>query len=459
MGSCNDTHWRLTEKGGKLVEEQQIRDVEKGIEVTSPRGADDILPSEIPGWTRAESLARDLFERFGYREIRTPMFEETALFERGTGESSEIVQKQMYTFTDRKGRSLTLRPEGTPSVVRAYIEHKMHVQQPLQKLYYIGPMFRYERPQAGRKRQHHQIGAEVIGCADPATDFELIYLACQFYNMLGLREVSVKINNLGCKADQKTYASRLYDFLKGRADRLCPDCRMRLERSPLRILDCKVEECQQNIQDAPVITDVVCKSCAKHHASVIQYMKDNRIGYADDPRLVRGLEYYTRTVFEVVHGGLGAKDALMGGGRYDDLVEELGGPKTPAAGFALGLERAMMALTSEEIVPHTERRADLYVAAMGDRAKRRAVSLAMRARALSFKVIMEYGNRSLKAHLRSADKAGAHHVAILGEKELERGVVVLKDMLTGEQSELPLDGFVERFIKMLTDETGGPPVM
>ncbi len=429
--------------------------MEKSIEVTSPRGADDILPNEIPGWRRAETLARDLFERFGYREIRTPVFEETALFERGTGEASEIVQKQMYTFTDRKGRSLTLRPEGTPSVVRAYIEHKMHVQQPLQKLYYIGAMFRYERPQAGRKRQHHQIGAEVIGCADPATDFELISLACQYYNMLGLREVSVKVNNLGCKDDQTAYATKLRVFLEKRTDRLCPDCRVRLERNPLRILDCKIEECQNSIQDAPAITDSVCAECTEHYGNVLQYMRDNKVDHVEDVRLVRGLEYYTRTVFEVVHGGLGAKDALMGGGRYDNLVEELGGPKTPAAGFALGVERAMMALTSEEIIPHSERRADLYIAAMGEEAKHRGVSLAMRARALSFKVIMEYGNRSLKAHLRSADRAGAHHVAILGQRELERGVVVLKDMLTGEQSELPVDGFVERFIKKLTDETGG----
>jgi len=433
--------------------------VEKSIEVTSPRGTDDILPNEIPGWRRAETLARDLFERFGYREIRTPVFEETALFERGTGEASEIVQKQMYTFTDRKGRSLTLRPEGTPSVVRAYIEHKMHVQQPLQKLYYIGAMFRYERPQAGRKRQHHQIGAEVIGCADPATDFELISLACQYYNILGLREVSVKVNNLGCKDDQTAYATKLRVFLKKRTGRLCPDCRVRLERNPLRILDCKIEECQNSIQDAPAITDSVCAKCTEHYGNVLQYMQDNKVDHVEDVRLVRGLEYYTRTVFEVVHGGLGAKDALMGGGRYDNLVEELGGPKTPAAGFALGMERAMMALTSEEIVPHSERRADLYIAAMGEEAKHHGVSLAMRARALSFKVIMEYGNRSLKAHLRSADRAGAHHVAILGQREVERGIVVLKDMLTGEQSELPMEGFVERFIKKLTDETGGPPGM
>ena len=242
--------------------------MEKSIEVTSPRGTDDILPNEIPGWRRAESLARELFERFGYREIRTPVFEETALFERGTGEASEIVQKQMYTFTDRKGRSLTLRPEGTPSVVRAYIEHKMHVQQPLQKLYYIGAMFRYERPQAGRKRQHHQIGAEVIGCADPATDFELISMACQYYNILGLREVSVKVNNLGCKDDQMAYATKLSDFLEKRTDQLCPDCRLRLERNPLRILDCKIEQCQKSIQDAPAITVCKVQGALRERASV-----------------------------------------------------------------------------------------------------------------------------------------------------------------------------------------------
>jgi histidyl-tRNA synthetase len=429
----------------------------KSSEVSSPRGTEDILPGEIPMWRRAESLARELLERFGFKEIRTPIFEETPLFERGTGEASEIVQKQMYTFKDRKGRSLTLRPEGTPPVVRAYIQHKMYVNQPLQKLYYIGPMFRYERPQAGRKREHYQIGAEVIGCPDPSTDFELIYLACQYYNMLGLREVSVKVNNLGCKDDQRAYANELRGFLKQRADALCPDCQVRLERNPLRILDCKVEECQRNIQDAPTIASSVCADCESHYENVLAYLQDNKVEYAQEVRLVRGLEYYTRTVFEVVHGGLGAKDALMGGGRYDNLVEELGGPSTPAAGFALGMERAMMALTSEEIVPHAERRADLYVAAMGDQAKRFGLSLAMRARALSFKVIMEYGQRSLKAHLRNADKVGAHYVAIIGEREAERSAVLLKDMLTGEQSELPLDGFVERFFKKVTDETGGPP--
>ena len=431
--------------------------MKKSSEVASPRGTEDILPNDIPMWRRAESLAHELFERFGFKEIRTPIFEETHLFERGTGEASEIVQKQMYTFKDRKGRSLTLRPEGTPSVVRAYIQHKMFVNQPLQKVYYIGPMFRYERPQAGRKREHYQIGAEVIGCPDPSTDFELIHLACRYYNILGLREVSVKVNNLGCKDDQRAYANELRDFLKERADQLCPDCQIRLERNPLRILDCKMEECQRNIQDAPTITSSVCADCKDHYENVLAYMKDNKLEYAEDERLVRGLEYYTRTVFEVVHGGLGAKDALMGGGRYDNLVEELGGPSTAAAGFALGMERAMMALTSEEIVPHTERRADLYVAAMGAEAKRYGLSMAMRARALSFKVIMEYGQRSLKAHLRNADKVGAHYVAIIGEREAEQGVVLLKDMLTGEQSELPLEGFVEQFFKKLTDDTGGPP--
>ena len=430
--------------------------MKKSSEVSSPRGTEDILPSQIPSWRRAESLAHELFERFGYREIRTPIFEETSLFERGTGEASEIVQKQMYTFADRKGRSLTLRPEGTPSVVRAYIEHKMYVNQPLQRLYYIGPMFRYERPQAGRKREHYQIGAEVIGCADPATDFELIHLACQYYNMLGLREVSVKVNNLGCKSDQRAYATELRDFLKERAERLCPDCQLRLTRNPLRILDCKIDECQQNTQDAPAITSGVCADCKSHYESVLAYLQDNKVEYAEDVGLVRGLEYYTRTVFELVHGGLGAKDALMGGGRYNNLVEELGGPSTPAAGFALGTERAMMALASEKIVPQGERRADLYVAAIGAQAKRYGLSLAMRARTLSFKVIMEYGQRSLKAHMRNADKVGAHHVAIIGEKEAEQGVVLLRDMLTGEQSELPLDDFVERFFKKLTDETGGP---
>ena len=218
-----------------------------------------------------------------------------------------------------------------------------------------------------------------------------------------------------------------------------------------------MEECQHNIQDAPTITSSVCADCKDHYENVLAYMQDNKLEYAEAERLVRGLEYYTRTVFEVVHGGLGAKDALMGGGRYDNLVEELGGPSTAAAGFALGMERAMMALTSEEIVPHGERRADLYVAAMGAEAKRYGLSMAMRARALSFKVIMEYGQRSLKAHLRNADKVGAHYVAIIGEREAERGVVLLKDMLTGEQSELPLEGFVEQFFKRLTDETGGPP--
>ncbi|NQU07881.1 MAG: histidine--tRNA ligase, partial [Candidatus Abyssubacteria bacterium] len=321
--------------------------------ITAPRGMYDLLPDDIPLWHHLETTARELFRRHGYSEIRTPILEETRLFARGIGESTDIVTKEMYTFADRKGRSFTLRPEGTASIVRAYVEHKLYAQRTLTKLYYLGPMFRYERPQAGRNRQFYQIGAEAIGSSSPLVDLEVIDIAYSFFKKLGFTGLTLTLNSLGCSEDRPRFAEALRKHFGDKAPMLCPDCRERLEKNPLRVLDCKVENCKSLAAGAPTTQQHLCEKCADHLDALRELLQRAGIEHTLDPRLVRGLDYYTRTVFEIHHSALGARSAVCGGGRYDNLVEQIGGPPTPAAGFSLGMEATIIAMEKEGLhTPH-----------------------------------------------------------------------------------------------------------
>lgn len=407
----------------------------------APRGTRDLLPDEVERWRRAEGIARRLLETYGYREIVTPIFEETGLFVHGTGETTDIVAREMYTFADRKGRSLTLRPEGTPGVVRACLEHGIigGGRPGVTRLYYIGPFFRYERPQKGRFRQFWQIGAEAFGSDSPLLDAEVIELAVGLCRALGLSDVKLLLNSIGCPACRPAYREVLVRFLKGRADELCADCAARIDRNPLRTLDCKRRGCRAVVRDAPLPSDHLCAACAEHFARVRAAVEDAGIPYVHEPRLVRGLDYYTRTTFEVVHEGLGARSAAGGGGRYDGLVESLGGDPTPAVGFAAGFD-ALMILTEQAGVdlggPHG---AKVYVAPLGDEAVPVAYRAARSLRASGVRATPGLAQRSLKAQLRAADRDGATHVVIIGPDELARGVAIVRDMRDGRQNEVALD--------------------
>lgn len=414
------------------------------MELKGPRGTNDILPGEVERWQRLESVVREVFEQHGYSEWRLPIFEHTELFARGVGETTDIVEKQMYTFEDRSGRSLTLRPEGTASVVRAYLEHKAYGAAQPAKVYYIGPMFRYERPQSGRYRQFHQFGAEALGSGSPLLDVEMMAIPVQIYRRLGLEHFRVHINSIGCPECRPKYREALRAALAQHLDSLCPTCIQRLDRNPLRVLDCKVEGCRNASQGAPKSHDHLCSACETHFSQVQSGLDTVGLSYEVDPRLVRGLDYYTRTVFELIGLDLGAQDALGGGGRYDGLVAECGGPDTPAVGFAAGMERILLSLAArgDAAVPPVQ--SDVYVAVATDAGRTRALEVAFALRNAQLKAEMDYLGKSLKAQMRQAQKSGAASVIIIGDEELAAGVVTLKSMSTGEQESVPLDRVVER---------------
>lgn len=466
-----------------------------------PRGTNDILPEEAARWRHIESLFRRAFLCAGYGEIRTPVFEHTELFHRSVGADTDIVEKEMYTFTDRGGRSVTLRPEGTAPVVRAYLENGLHGDpQPVKLFYVSSPMFRYDRPQAGRYRQFHQAGAEVFGAADPTADAEVIALAAGFLKGLGLRDLSVRVNSIGCPRCRPAYREALRAYYAPRLEAVCGDCRRRFDVNPLRLLDCKRD--RELAEGAPAVLEHLCAECAEHFQAVRDLLHDLGVEHAVDPGIVRGLDYYTRTVFEVVHGGLGAQASICGGGRYDGLVEACGGPPTPAVGFALGMERLLITLEREGVAPPVPRGLDVFVAvaaptgaaatgaapagaqataqataqgaapatapsgteapsgaaapsgagapseagAPGDgaRVRRAAAVLVARLRAEGLSADMDLAGRSLKAQMRYAGRYPARFVAILGEEELARGTVTLRDMERGTQEELPAEALAER---------------
>ena len=410
----------------------------------APRGTKDILPDTVGEWTYVEAKIRDLCSRYGYQEIRTPMFEHTELFHRGIGEGTDVVDKEMYTFTDRGDRSITLRPENTASAVRAYLQNKLYGDGSLTKLFYIGSMFRYDRPQAGRMREFHQFGVEALGEENPAVDAEIIMLAMDFLQSLGLKDLKLSLNSVGCPKCRPVYRKVLQDFFRDKLDELCDDCKDRFERSPLRILDCKADADKPFMADAPKITDCLCEECQDHFHKVQDYLTQAGIDFELNARLVRGLDYYTKTAFEVKYAPLGAQSAVAGGGRYDGLVEEMGGKPTPAVGFATGLERVLLALEKQELLPAMDKQTDAFVVALGEAAQGPAFQLLTRLRQAGLKAGMDYAGRSMKAQMKQANKAGARFALIIGEDEVKEACVQLKDMEKSEQQKVSFDNIIDK---------------
>lgn len=410
----------------------------------APRGTKDILPDTVGDWLYVENKIRSLCQRFGYQEIRTPMFEHTELFQRGIGEGTDVVDKEMYTFQDRGDRSITLRPENTASAVRAYLQNKLYSDNALTKLFYIGSMFRYDRPQAGRMREFHQFGVEAIGEINPAVDAEIILLAMKLLEGLGLKDLELYINSVGCPKCRSKYREMLQDFFRDKLEDLCEDCQSRFERSPMRILDCKRDSDKPYMAEAPRITDCLCDECSEHFNRLQKYLTKVGVRFSIDPRLVRGLDYYTKTAFEIKYPPLGAQSAVAGGGRYDGLIEEMGGNPTPAVGFATGLERVLLALEKQGLLPDKKNDVDVYVVALGERAQEEAFKLVMDLRDAGLNAAVDYAGRSMKAQMKQANKLNARYAAIMGDDELADGVVVLRDMAGSEQEKLPVNELVDK---------------
>ena len=409
----------------------------------APRGTTDILPEEQPYWRYVEQKAAYICQLYGYQRIDTPTFEDTRLFSRSAGEGTDIVEKEMYTFEDRGGNSLSLRPEGTPSVCRAYVEHGLHnLPQPV-KLYYIAPIFRYDRPQAGRYRQHHQFGCEAIGEADPSLDAEVIDVAWQFLTSLGLSQISLQVNSIGCKKCRPGYLIKLKEYYSGRTGEICPDCKTRLVKNPLRLLDCKNDACQQVASAAPSSIDHLCPECSQHFVQLKKFLGLLDIPFEVNHRLVRGLDYYTRTVFEIQPREEKAQSTLVGGGRYDDLIEALGGRPTPALGFASGLERIILSLKKENIPVPPLPSPQVFIASIGDQARQEAVRLATSLRHAGIGAIEAAGSRSLKAQLRQANTLNIPRTIIIGDEEVKTGTVILRDMKTSQQKSVPASQLLE----------------
>jgi len=409
-----------------------------------PTGTQDILPGTVEKWQLIEEKARDLCRRYNYREIRTPIFEQTELFERGVGETTDIVEKEMYTFKDKGDRSMTLRPEGTAGVVRAYVQNKLYGEPDITKLYYIGPMFRYERPQAGRYRQFHQFGVEVFGTADPAVDAEVIALGYTFYKELGLQGVKAEINSVGTPEVRAAYRSRLLAYLEPMKDNLCSDCQSRMERNPLRVLDCKKD--QDKFTDAPSILDSLDEECSLHFGKVQSYLDAMNIEYEINSRLVRGLDYYTHTAFEFKAQGIGAIDTVGGGGRFNGLVDQIGGPDQPGIGFGIGLERIQLILEHQSVDLSGVKPLDVYLVALGEAAEREIVKIIYELRGRGISAERDYLGRKMKAQMKSADRLNARYTAILGDDELARGEIALKSMESGEQRTVKLEQLFEELV-------------
>lgn len=414
------------------------------MSIRRPRGTVDILPAEVGKWLVLENLARRLCQIYGYAEIRTPIFEYTELFTRSVGETSDIVEKEMYTFRDKGGRSITLRPEGTASVARAYIEHGMSsLPQPV-KLFYLGPFFRHDRPQAGRLRQFHQFGVEVFGTAHPRADAEVITLGFRFFRALGLEKVDILLNSVGCPVCRARLIYRLKDFFQKHEKAVCATCLARLERNPLRVLDCKEAGCREIVRQAPKPLDTLCEGCQQHFEQVRQYLEILGVPYTLEPSLVRGLDYYTKTAFEYVAPDLGAQNSVGGGGRYDGLVEACGGNPTPGVGFAIGLERTLLLLHQEQTKTGPLREGPLVFVATAGVPEKVVLPLLYHLREAGIFAELDYANRNLKGQMKQAARLGARYVVIAGEQEMARGTVVLRDMQAGLQEEVRIEALPAR---------------
>lgn len=409
---------------------------------TAPRGTKDILPDEVYIWQYIERVAREIAGKYGYKEIRTPTFEHTELFQRGVGDTTDIVQKEMYTFEDKGGRSITLKPEGTASVVRAFIQNRLtDLPQPI-KLYYIISAFRYERPEAGRMREFHQFGIEAFGSNDPSIDAEAIDMAMSILNKIGLKGLKLKINSIGCAKCRVDYNNALKNFLKMRLDKLCDNCKVRYEKNPLRVLDCKNPSCQEQFENAPVILDYLCDDCKDHFSRLQNKLDLLDIKYEIDPSIVRGLDYYTKTAFEIISKDIGTQNAVCGGGRYDGLVKECGGPDMPGVGFAMGLERLVLAIKAQNIeIPRADD-ISVFIVTIGQEADDFAYRLAKQLRDNGISCDKDHMGRSMKAQLKYADKIHSQYVLIIGDEEIERGVVILRHMATGDQKEISIDELI-----------------
>ena len=414
------------------------------------KGTRDILPEEIGRWQAAEAVIHQVMARFGFSEIRPPIFEETELFARSIGQLTDIVSKEMYTFLDRGEKSLTLRPELTAGVVRAFIENSLGKKQPVNKLYYLAPVFRQENPQAGRLRQFHQFGAEILGAADPAADVEAISLSIALYRAFALDQFLVKINSVGDAVCREGYKQKLRNYLQPRFDRLCKTCQQRFEKNPLRILDCKEAGCRAETAEAPKIVEALCENCARHFSRVQQLLNAAGMKYEIDFRLVRGLDYYTRTAYEISSDQLGAQDALCGGGRYDLLVEELGGEATPAVGFAAGMERLLMVLEKTGWQPITAKAPLIFLTPLGEAAMLWATQTASQLRQTGMTVEMDLLSRGLKAQLREANRQQARFAVIVGDNELQAQRAAVRDLTTSQQTEIPFTDLVAELQKSCT---------
>ena len=415
------------------------------MNINAPRGTKDILPVQIDNWLLIENKIRDICKRYGYEEIRTPIFEHTELFQRGIGEGTDVVDKEMYTFEDRGGRSITLRPENTASVVRAYLQNKLFADKSLVKLFYIGSMFRYDRPQAGRLREFHQFGIEALGEKNPAVDAEVILLAVDFLKSLGLDDLKLKINTVGCPKCRPVYRQKLQHFFSDKLGELCHDCQTRFDKNPMRILDCKMDADKEFMQDAPKIKDCLCDECREHFNTVQKLLKVANVDFIIDDRLVRGLDYYTKTAFEIQYAPLGAQSAVAGGGRYDGLIEEIGGNPTPGIGFAAGIERILAALEIQNLIPNIEKNIDAFIVAIGDEAETLGFELLTKLRHAGLTASMDFAKRSMKAQMKQAGKSNAKFALIIGEDEVKNNTVTVKNLSNSEQQNISIDKAVEFF--------------
>ncbi len=407
--------------------------------INKPRGTEDILPSDSPLWQRIEQAARDVCATYGYREIRTPVFEDTALFQRGVGDTTDVVQKEMYTFEDKGGRSITLRPEGTASLARSFIENSLYADPQPTKLFYLISCYRYEKPQSGRLREFHQFGIECFGGTSDATDAEVIALALAFFEKLGVQNLKLNLNSIGCPVCKQAYNQTLKAYFTKHKDRLCDTCNTRLEKNPMRIIDCKSEICSAIAKDAPKMLDHLCPDCRGHLDKTLHYLDTMGISYVLDPTIVRGLDYYTRTVFEITSDALGAQSTVCGGGRYNGLVEELGGKPTEGIGFAAGLERLVMIMKQQGLDQNLSSNApDIFLAALGDIADTAVQKLVFELRQRGIHAERDLCDRSLKAQMKYANKLGASFSIVLGENEIKTGQADLKQMQTGETTTVAL---------------------
>jgi histidyl-tRNA synthetase len=409
--------------------------------IKAVRGTKDIFGNDASKYLHITQVAQNIFENYGYEMIKTPIFEETDLFKRGIGEGTDVVDKEMYTFTDRGDRSITLRPEGTAPVVRCYLENKMYAQGDTSRLYYIGSMFRYERPQAGRQREFNQIGVEVLGEASPILDAEVISMGYKMLEALGITDLEVKINSVGGQATRIKYREQLLNFLQPIKEELCEDCKNRMEKNPLRVLDCKNEKCKELTKNAPTLVEALNEEERTHYEEVKKYLNIFKVKYTEDPKLVRGLDYYSSTVYEIVTNKLGAQGTVLGGGRYDNLLKQLGDKEIPAFGFAAGVERMMMLLGEN----YPKRTSEVYIAWMGDEVKEYAFEISNNLREAGIKTAIDYNAKGMKSHMKKAEKLGVNYVIIIGGDELAKNTVILKDFVNRTQEELSLQEVITKF--------------